>query len=145
MCTHNICFRAETKKESIPLYTQVSQYKVGYKGYKSYGQVILMNFFTSLFLSTGYQHGEAFDDKEYKTTIYGVIVGCSLAAVFLVLFGITVLYYRYHFDKGGKSRSAKSGIPEGKPLPMGRVMRKPVFGISDQVRHKPGCAITENG
>ena len=22
-------------------------------------------------------------------------------------------------------------------------MRKPVFGVSDQVRHKPGCAITE--
>ena len=27
---------------------------------------------------------------------------------------------------------------------MSLVVRKPVFGGSDQVRHKPGCAITEN-
>ena len=25
---------------------------------------------------------------------------------------------------------------------MSRDVRKPVFGVSDQVRHKPGCAIT---
>ena len=25
------------------------------------------------------------------------------------------------------------------------VLRKPVFGVSDQVLHKPGCAITEYG
>ena len=24
-------------------------------------------------------------------------------------------------------------------------MRKPVFGVSDQVRYKPGCTATENG
>ena len=24
-------------------------------------------------------------------------------------------------------------------------LRKPVFGVSDQVRHKPGCTATENG
>ena len=24
-------------------------------------------------------------------------------------------------------------------------MRKPVFGVFDQVRHKPGCTITEDG
>ena len=24
-------------------------------------------------------------------------------------------------------------------------MRKPVFGVSDQVRHKPGCTTTEDG
>ena len=24
-------------------------------------------------------------------------------------------------------------------------MRKPVFGVSDQVRHKPGCTATEDG
>ena len=28
---------------------------------------------------------------------------------------------------------------------MSLVVRKPVFGGSDQVRHKPGCAITEYG
>ena len=25
------------------------------------------------------------------------------------------------------------------------VARKPVFGVSDQVRHKPGCTTTEDG
>ena len=24
-------------------------------------------------------------------------------------------------------------------------MRKPVFGVSDQVQHKPGCTVTEDG
>ena len=28
---------------------------------------------------------------------------------------------------------------------MSLVLRKPVFGVSDQVRHKPGCTTTENG
>ena len=28
---------------------------------------------------------------------------------------------------------------------MSLVMRKPVFGVSDQVRHKPGCTVTEDG
>ena len=27
---------------------------------------------------------------------------------------------------------------------MGRVIRKPVFGVSDQVMHKPGCTSTED-
>ena len=26
---------------------------------------------------------------------------------------------------------------------MSLVLRKPVFGVSDQVRHKPGCTVTE--
>ena len=28
---------------------------------------------------------------------------------------------------------------------MSIVVRKPVFGVSDQVRHKPGCTATEDG
>ena len=28
---------------------------------------------------------------------------------------------------------------------MSRVMRKPIFGVSDQVRHKPACKATEDG
>ena len=27
---------------------------------------------------------------------------------------------------------------------MSLVVRKPVFGVSDQVKHKPGCAVTED-
>ena len=28
---------------------------------------------------------------------------------------------------------------------MSRVMRKPVFGVSGHIRHKPGCIATEDG
>ena len=31
------------------------------------------------------------------------------------------------------------------PIHLSLVMRKPVFGVSDLVRHKPGCAVTEDG
>ena len=40
--------------------------------------------------------------------------------------------------------SNKSGVREGLNY-MSLVLRKPVFGVSDQVRHKPGCTTTENG
>lgn len=59
----------------------------------------------------GYQHGQEFEDKEHQTTVYGIIVGACLAAMFLVLFAITVCYYRQHADKK-TSRSASFGIPE---------------------------------
>ena len=36
-----------------------------------------------------------------------------------------------------------SQLPKG-ILYMSLVVRKPVFGVSDQVRHKPGCTATEN-
>ena len=32
-----------------------------------------------------------------------------------------------------------------KSCEMSNVVRKPVFGVSDQVRHKPGCTATEDG
>ena len=39
-----------------------------------------------------------------------------------------------------------SFVIQGKMLfNMSLVVRKPVFGISDQVRHKPGCTIKEDG
>ena len=28
---------------------------------------------------------------------------------------------------------------------MSRITRKPDFGVSDQIRHKPGCTATEDG
>ena len=30
-------------------------------------------------------------------------------------------------------------------LQMSRIMRKPVFGVSDQVQHKQGCTAKDNG
>ena len=40
--------------------------------------------------------------------------------------------------------SARTQINLG-TIYMSLVVRKPVFGVSDQVPHKPGCAITEDG
>ena len=37
---------------------------------------------------------------------------------------------------------ARPQPPQGK---MSLVLRKPVFGVSDQVPHKPGCTVTEDG
>lgn len=59
----------------------------------------------------GYHHGEEFHHKVYMNTIYGIIVGVCLAVIFLVVFGISVLYYRHHSERK-KSRSASFGIPE---------------------------------
>ena len=42
-----------------------------------------------------------------------------------------------YFPKGGHSAT----ITE---LNMSLVVRKPVFGVSDQVRHNPGCTATED-
>ena len=42
----------------------------------------------------------------------------------------------------------QTGSPEMQVLTwddMNLVLRKPVFGVSDQVLHKPGCAATEDG
>ena len=41
-----------------------------------------------------------------------------------------------------RTKVDKTEITNGQ---MSLVVRKPVFGVSDQVRHKPGCAATENG
>ena len=34
---------------------------------------------------------------------------------------------------------------QGRHVYMSLVVRKPVFGVSDLDRHKPGCAVTEDG
>ena len=36
-------------------------------------------------------------------------------------------------------------VPLVKRLKMSLVVRKPVFGVSDQVRHEPSCTATEDG
>ena len=46
----------------------------------------------------------------------------------------------YHFI----STSDDHDVIAGQVNNMRRVMRKPVFGVSDQVRHKPGSTTTED-
>ena len=36
-------------------------------------------------------------------------------------------------------------VKGGPTCKMSLVVRKPVFGVSDQVRHNPGCTATEDG
>ena len=40
---------------------------------------------------------------------------------------------------------ARSDVSFGTVYIMSLVVRKPVFGVSDLVPHKPGCAIAEDG
>ena len=54
------------------------------------------------------------------------------------------MYYRLIFDKGTFTTGETMRVYLDNMI-MSRVVRKPVFGVSDQVRHKPGCAVTEDG
>ena len=45
---------------------------------------------------------------------------------------------------GPRKNSVTSAGSEYEIYHMSLVVRKPVFGVSDLVRHKPGCAITED-
>ena len=84
--------------------------------------------------------------------------------IFLDDFFYIVLIFAQNFDcrytleppQGGGSneyphsmfwRKNKKKIYPCKPqfYYMSLVVRKPVFGVSDQVRHKPGCTVTEDG
>ena len=44
-----------------------------------------------------------------------------------------------------KSKQAKSSSSQKHRYYLSLVVRKPVFGVSDQVPHKPGCTATEDG
>ena len=48
-------------------------------------------------------------------------------------------------EPGSKLNSYRLLILSKSLLLMSLVARKPVFAISDQVRHKPGCKTTEDG
>ena len=58
--------------------------------------------------------------------------------------------------KESESVKLKESVKKAKPEPrdhhqgslvlyLSLVLRKPVFGVFDHVRHKPGCTATENG
>ena len=51
----------------------------------------------------------------------------------------SALFYQIKFD-------LKNNVMFAPPkYQMSRVARKPAFGVSDQVRHKPGCIAAEEG
>ena len=52
MSTHNLCFRAKIRKNIYPCTPQFYYIKVGCKGYKSHGHVILMT--PLMFAKTGF-------------------------------------------------------------------------------------------
>lgn len=56
-----------------------------------------------------YHHGEKFDDNVRKNMVHGILVGCCLALVFLIILLITYCYYK-HSPNRGRSRSV--GMPK---------------------------------
>ena len=57
-----------------------------------------------------------------------------------------IFFYRVNIS-GDNFHSALGEVPASdvSSQHMSRVMRKPVFGVSDLVPHKPGCTATEDG
>lgn len=56
-----------------------------------------------------YHHGEEFHDKVRMNMVQGILVGCCLACVFLILLLVTYCYYK-HSPNRGRSRSV--GMPK---------------------------------
>ena len=60
---------------------------------------------------------------------------------------MTVIFHRYPLDVARRKLQLASMLPEPDKYhgyDMSLVVRKPVLGVSDLVRHKPGCAVTED-
>ena len=74
--------------------------------------------------------------------------GCSTQN--LALFGQAVSEKKV-FENSTRIHVYSLGAGTDNPLgsnvisKMSLVLRKPVFGVSDQVQHKPGCTATEDG
>ena len=55
----------------------------------------------------------------------------------------------YNFDYNSEAyvtyRAHNLQLASTTLLNMSLILRKPVFGVSDQVRHKSGCTATEDG
>ena len=45
----------------------------------------------------------------------------------------------------GINDNIKQRFDHFEKIQLSLVLRKPVFGVSDQVRYNPGCAVTEDG
>ena len=53
-------------------------------------------------------------------------------------------YFKQDFQKLVAMKIGHLKSPHHALGHMSLVVRKPVFGVSDLVRHKPGCAVTED-
>ena len=71
-------------------------------------------------------------------TYSGIIAYPRISYGYLILVFMTIYYIVEILNKFGKSYQKLLHV-------MSLVLRKPVFGVSDQVRHKPGCTATEDG
>ena len=69
----------------------------------------------------------------------------------LVSIGVSFVFYLYHISKhiGTRQKETHPGsahhIKSLRFKHMSLVLRKPVFGVSDQVPHKPACTVAEDG
>ena len=82
-------------------------------------------------------HSSLFDGIKSLANIFEIVSIKSLANIFEIVskgvkfFGILWSYFQV--------------FVQFNLFDMSRVARKPIFGNSDQVRHKPGCTATEYG
>ena len=58
---------------------------------------------------------------------------------------VDCMYPQWKFIPNLHVSSMEELIPNLHVIDMSLVLRKPVFGVTDQVRHKPGCTVTEDG
>ena len=83
--------------------------------------------------------------------IYAIVNTGVVPLVYLVLSTKSVLYHTCKKNCCQLNPSTESidsfivSVDSKYHYHLSLVMRKPVFGVSDQVRHKPGCTVTEDG
>ena len=63
--------------------------------------------------------------------------GCCLNCAVMCFAGLIMLEILKNKSKYGMKFKVQ--------YKMSLAVRKPVFGVSDQVQHKPGCTVTEDG
>ena len=82
-----------------------------------------------------------FDKKRYVKKIAGGVTGLlpttTTTTTKTTTTTTTTTKQHYYMFKGSELTT--------RPYNLSLVVRKPVFGVSDQVRHKPECAATEDG
>ena len=69
-------------------------------------------------ITTGYHHGEEFDDRTHMTLVYGLVVGFGLASMFLILLCITYCYVRNNPNRGQRASAREKSKNLGTPMCM---------------------------
>ena len=78
--------------------------------------------------------------------MYVIIAGAAGLVAVVIIASVVIACCRRKSQKNKKAETRNDVIRTGRySFNMSFVLRKPVFGVSDQVRHKPVCTATEDG